>query len=600
MGLSPPAPSPQLDQLLAAAAIVTSEALSEAVATLAIATAPVPRSPAHATGVGGAGGSGDEAGDVDDDEPPEQRAFLCDACGKTRELLAREVDLDAVEACGSWTCAGGSGDAGDSGGNERLRARSLAARGGCAAPSDDLVRLLGSEAAAAACDAVGLASPLAVASARIPDDDDVLYCGAEGALPASYARVNGFARLAAALTVSVDDDGDDGGAGGGGGGGAAGATAGGQRGGSTTAASWAERLSQRLACAPLLTRACALPACALLAPAPAGAAGAAVPSGGSPVAAPPPPPPPVVGDPRALLDFAPVRLEYAHTGQKLVHAAALLLLLSTPGSGALLVGVPPGAPPPTAGALASAAASPQLAAAAGALLRAPLGWLVAAALARSWQQYARFDVLDEWMSALLVSRAADEGREGDPDEVTGLPAPPPSLLGGGEEDSEEGGTAAYAAREATAGRVKAALERLRLCAPLELARTPLEVLHRLLQDEGLAAEGGGAAASSSSWGVGGEGGPSPERPAPGEAAAGASHGEASHAAAAASPPSRAAAPAAALPDSSDADAGSRGAAGHATGATADASITLPDVQLWLARARRLLAAQPWLQDVVIA
>jgi hypothetical protein len=42
-------------------------------------------------------------------------------------------------------------------------------------------------------------------------------------------------------------------------------------------------------------------------------------------------------DPRALLDFAPTRLEYAHAGHKLVHAAALMLVLATPGSGALLL-----------------------------------------------------------------------------------------------------------------------------------------------------------------------------------------------------------------------------------------------------------------------
>jgi hypothetical protein len=64
-----------------------------------------------------------------------------------------------------------------------------------------------------------------------------------------------------------------------------------------------------------------------------------------------------------------------------------------------------------------------------ALLRTPLGWLVASALARSWQQFARFDVNDEWMSAILISRAVDAAHEGAPDEVMKNPAVIDAYLG---------------------------------------------------------------------------------------------------------------------------------------------------------------------------
>lgn len=108
-------------------------------------------------------------------EHSEVQTFVCESCGRAREVSALEADLDAIAADDHWTCA--------SSGIARLHAR-----GACSAPDDDLCRLLGSEAAAAACTAAGLVSVVDVASTAIRDDDEMLYCGAEGLITEGCLR----------------------------------------------------------------------------------------------------------------------------------------------------------------------------------------------------------------------------------------------------------------------------------------------------------------------------------------------------------------------------------------------------------------------------
>lgn len=535
LGNSPAATSSELEALLGAAGVLDSYAVLSGVTTGSPLTTTT--DPRIAT-LG--------RDDLEDGEP-ERRTFICEACGKAREVSSGEADLDAIEESEGWTCAGG----GSGGGGTVVP--SLLARGSCAAPDDDLVRLLGSEVAAAACDAAGLRSVLAVASARVPDDDDVLYCGPEGPVPAGYAVVNGLSELSATLKLAPAPDGSS----------AVRIMA---------QVTWSARLAQRMLAAPLLTAEpltmeAASPKQPAAACEPASLASPSKSAASEPASS----------DPRALFGYAPSHLEYAHAGHKLAFAAALLLLAKASGPQASSESnsavassssaVSSGSPALSAASLVASTRNAHASHAA-ALLRSPVGCVASLAIARAWQRFCRFDVLDEWTTSVLVHRASDAAQlqsaasssgsssadvESAVDETTGLPSLPEGL---GEED--------YSAREDAAAAVKAVLERMRLCGPLELACTPVDMLHRLLQDEGLARA-------------------PPQREDE-------AHVNSSAAGAAS-------AAAVLLQDSQTAELS---AAEGFTGTCAGIDISLGDVTRWRSLCERLLVAQPWLHDIAIA
>ena len=386
----------------------------------------------------------------------EEIMFVCDTCNRVRRITAGTQAAEALTASESFVCG--------------PQVPGLAARGACRAPDDRVAHLLGAsddDAAAAAVAAVGLISPLHIASADIPDDDVMLYSGGEDAIADCYivgAQLATAARqdnedtadtrrlldrvhaVAAALGISLE------------------ATA--QQMQKPSRApeplTWSDVLATRVPPAIVLRATSTVDAddhgeshadlaqlwCCIG----SGTSGDA----GMPEA-------------NSSADNASCisrQFLYRLRGIQLVAAAALAIIDATStgsSSGAFAATTSAVQLPP--GPRLLEAWHGELADAAVALLRTPRGWVAAASLARLWHSYARADVMSELLASIISATANDEDGHAHGSGTS-------TFDGLCTNDTED---------------ILAALERIRLFTAWDLQAVPADALLHLLHAEGLTA-----------------------------------------------------------------------------------------------------------------